>query len=559
MTCSFSKDFSSAGYTSVENAFIYQYLPVSNGEAVKVYLYGLFLCQNPSFDQPIKEIAKTLDIEEEKLIEYFEFWEEFGLVSILSREPFTVSYLPIRSYSTAKPRKFKAEKYTEFSKDLQLLIPSRMISTGEYTEYFTIMETYGIKPDAMITIVKYCIDRKGDDISYRYISKVAKDFGSREIVTLEKVQKELSSYVARTAEIDRILKALSLRRQADYEDLSYLKKWTDELGFDVDNIVFAAKQLKKGSMLKLDEFIMELYSIKCFSKEEISGFVKNKQNVFDLAVKINKALSVYMEVVDTAVDNYTKKWLSFGFREDTLLYIANRCFMDDKRSLKDMDDLIENLRNKGYIDLPSVASYFEEKEKLNKFIEKMLMTAGVSRRPTSWDRDNVASWRSWNFSDEMILEASKLSSGKSNPIAYINGILSNWKNNGVFTLSAIESVGVPTKPDSQEEYNREYEKRRHLALSIAQKNMEKALSLDGFNDLNVRLNTIERDLAFATISNDLDKLNALETEKTETYNKASILLKSIGLTFADLSPKFACAKCNDTGYVDGGKCDCYNK
>ena len=33
-----------------------------------------------------------------------------------------------------------------------------------------------------------------------------------------------------------------------------------------------------------------------------------------------------------------------------------------------------------------------------------------------------------NFSEDMIFEAAKLSAGKSSPIAYMNAILSNWKN-----------------------------------------------------------------------------------------------------------------------------------
>ena len=43
--CSFSKDNESA-YTIVENKFITHYLPEADGFAVKVYLYGLYLCEN---------------------------------------------------------------------------------------------------------------------------------------------------------------------------------------------------------------------------------------------------------------------------------------------------------------------------------------------------------------------------------------------------------------------------------------------------------------------------------------------------------------------------------
>ena len=137
MTFSFSKEFSFSSVTGVENAFIHEYLPLSSGNAVKVYLYGLYLCAHPERDETFSETAKTLNMTEEEVKDLFRFWEEFGLVEILSEEPFSVRYVPVRSVYGGKARKIKAEKYTEFTKALQTLIPSRMISTSEYSEYFS--------------------------------------------------------------------------------------------------------------------------------------------------------------------------------------------------------------------------------------------------------------------------------------------------------------------------------------------------------------------------------------------------------------------------------------
>lgn len=69
-----------------------------------------------------------------------------------------------------------------------------MIPPNEFNEYFNIMEVYGIKPEAFLMIIKYCTDLKGEDIGYKYISAVAKDFGARKILTPEQVEKELSAY-----------------------------------------------------------------------------------------------------------------------------------------------------------------------------------------------------------------------------------------------------------------------------------------------------------------------------------------------------------------------------
>ncbi len=558
MICSYSKEFSAVGFTDVENAFISEYLPVSSGEAVKVYLYGLFICQNPKFDLSLKEFAEALSLTEEEVLNFFLYWEEFGLVNVLTKDPLSVQYLPIRSSFLSKPKKIKAEKYSDFSKSLQAIITDRMISTNEYTEYFSIMEIYSIKPEAMLMVVKYCVDRKGADIGYKYISKVAKDFGNRGINTIEKVEKELSSYILRTGLIEKILKAMSIRRQPEIEDSTYLKKWTQELNFDEENIVFAASNLKKGSMAKLDEFLLELYSIKSFSKQEIAEYMKNKKTIYELAIKINKLLSVYVEVIDTVVDTYTKKWLSFGFDEQSLCFIASYCFKTGKNTLQDMNELVEKLRFSGVIDLSSVNDYFEQEKRKDEFISKMLSLAGVNRRPNPWDRENLSVWKSWNFSEDMILEAAKLSSGKSSPTAYMNGILSNWKSNGIFTVDKTVSV-TEVNTDSQESYNREYERRRSLATSRAQKNNEKASELDGFMQIYGRLNSIEKDLAFAEIANDTSAILYLENEKNSLAEKANALLSKIGISLLDLSPRYACEKCNDTGYVGTHRCDCFDK
>ncbi len=558
MTCSFSKEFATSSFTDVENSFISEYLPISDGDAVKVYLYGLFLCKNPALDQSLSDISDSLKMSQEKVLDCFKYWEEFGLVSVLSEAPLSVSYVPVKYASANKPTKYKAEKYSEFSKGLQALLSARMISTNEFTEYYSIMETYQIKPEAMLMIVKYCIDRKGNDIGYRYISKVAKDFGTRGIITVEKVENELSSYVYRTAEIERILKALSLTRQPEIEDLNMLKVWTNELGFETENIIFAGKKIKKGSMKKLDEFIKELYSRKYFSKEEIEVFFSQKTHNFELAIKINKELSVYMEVIDTVVDTYTNKWLSFGFTDEALLFIASYLFKTGKNTLPDMDDLVTKLYSNGIVGLSAVYDYFENIKKENEFISKILTVAGINRRPNDWDRNNLLKWKKeWGFNDEMIERAATLASGKSSPIQYMTGILSNWKTNETYSLDAVEkvksSVGV-----TQEEYNREYQRRRNIAIARAQNNLDKALNSDEFSKIYTRLNSIERDLAYAEIGNNTELLKTLEKEKENLISSETAILKTLGLTVSDLSPKYACELCKDTGYVGTKQCHCFD-
>ncbi len=557
MAFSFSKEFSSANYSVIENTFIKDYLPLASGNAVKVYLYGLYLC-NKDADKNVNEIAEILDLSPEEVLDAFKFWEEFELISVLSVSPLEIVYTPVKHASYVKPRKIKAEKYTEFSKGLQAMLPNRMIGTAEYTEYFNLMETYNIKPEAMLMIIRYCIDTKGANISYRYVSAVAKDYGNRDITTVEKVEKELSSYLLHQYTLEKILSSLKLKRKPEIDDLNLYKKWTNSLGFETDSIIFAAKSVKKGGMARLNALILELYSVKCFSKPEITAHLSAKQQIYDLALKINRALSIYVEVVDTEIDTYVNKWISYGYLEDGLLLIANSLFKKGKNTLAEMDELIEKLRLDGVIELSSISDRFEKEKKDYDFIKEVLTLCGVSRRPNSWDFSNYEMWKNWNFSNEMIIEASKLSAGKSSPIAYLNGVLSNWKNNGIFTLEdATDNIKTSTSGTDVLEYNREYEKRRAKAVSMAGQNLDNAMKISGFSELYQRLFAIEKELAFAEIEENQALVSSLLLEQSETRQKVSEMLAKIGLTIEDLSPVYACKKCNDTGYVGTEKCDCY--
>ena len=107
--CSYSNEFSQSSYTNVENQFIQKYMVLGEGDAVKVYLFGLYLCQNVQGDYSLAEAARTLNLPEQVVADYFRFWEDFDLLEIVSYEPFSVRYFPA-DYSKGKPKRIRSEK-----------------------------------------------------------------------------------------------------------------------------------------------------------------------------------------------------------------------------------------------------------------------------------------------------------------------------------------------------------------------------------------------------------------------------------------------------------------
>ena len=112
---SVSDDLATKSFTSVENKFITKYLPVLEPIAVKVYLFSLYVYQNALSSYTLEDLAKHLSITEDEAKNYFEYLEEFELVSVLSLAPFEVKILDADNvYGT--PKKFKPEKYADFTK-----------------------------------------------------------------------------------------------------------------------------------------------------------------------------------------------------------------------------------------------------------------------------------------------------------------------------------------------------------------------------------------------------------------------------------------------------------
>ncbi|MBQ6883568.1 MAG: DnaD domain protein [Clostridia bacterium] len=436
--CSFTTEGVKSLSTSIDNSFITDYLIEADGAAVKVYLYGLFLCKNGSDAIDFTKFCTNLGMEESTVKDCFRYWEEFDCVSIIAEEPFTVKYLPLSK--TGKPRKFKAGKYDEFNKSLQSLITERMISTNEYADYFSVMEDYSIKPEAMLMICKYCVDLKGPSIGGKYIYAVAKDFAMRGITTVDTIEIELADYLTKSSDIQKVLTALSIKRKADVEDLNYYNKWVKELGFEHSVIVFIAKATKAKSVLKLDEVITELYGAKVYSEKEVASYLVRKSEVIELAKSLTRELSVYCEVIKPVIDNYVNPWLALGFNGETLTFLANYCFKKRKKSLEEMNDVVNSLYKKGLISLFDIADYFKLKAKDDEFIKQLLDMTGTNRQPNEWDRKNLASWRNWGFSDEMIISAAEISGGRSNPMIYMNSVLGNWKAKGIFVKEDIPAT-----------------------------------------------------------------------------------------------------------------------
>lgn len=559
-----SEGFIKKSTTSVENKFISKYLPEIDPVAAKVYLYSLYLLQSGS-SYSFTDLAQSLKIDEDKLSEIFVYLEELELVSILSVSPFEVKILEAENVA-GTPKKFKPEKYSDFCKNAQNVLKGRMISTNEFRDYFVLMEEYGFEQNALIMIINYCVNMHGDNIRAAYIKKVAKSFADEGATTAKKVDEKLSAYTSSTPALINLFTAAGIRKQPDIDDDKLYKKWTGDLGFDDKAIVCAAKQYKAKTCEKLDEALSELYKNRKFDVKEIEDYCKNKNSVYALTVDIAKNLGVYMQNSAPYVENYVNVWCNYGFTLNSLREISAYCFKQGKNSFEEMDVFVNNLYDDGIVAESAVKEYLEKQRADDKLIKEILTACGLQRKIIPWDRDSLARWRSWGFGDTMLFEAAKLSSGKSNPTAYMNGILSSWKTGGIFSVEKIPAAS-PAAPkytqaperDVRVEVERHYYDLRHSAEEFAERTLKRATSDEVYGEIRKEMNELSIKLAFAEIrdKNEAEKISALIKELEE---KGEERLSELAISKDDFTPHYSCTICNDTGYDKSGKpCECMKK
>ncbi len=562
---SVSDELAKKSFTSVENKFIIKYMPVLEPLAVKVYLFALYVYQSGLSSYTLEDFAARLNLSETEAKNYFEYLEEFELINIISLSPFEVKILDADNVY-GSPKKFKPEKYSDFTKNVQQIIKGRMISTNEFREYFLLLEEYAFEQNALIMIIAYCVNLKGDNIRFQYIKKVAKSFADEGATTAKKVDEKLSAYTSSTPALIRIFGAAGINRQPDIDDDKLYKKWTAELGFEEEAIISAAKNFKAKTVEKLDAALMELYKNKKFDANEIEGYCKTKNSVYTATNELAKLLGVYMQNSAPYVDNYVNLWCDYGYTFDCMKTIANYCFKHNMKSFEDMNDFMRKLYKEGIVNDSGVEEYITALNAQDAFIKNLLTACGLTRKIIDWDRESLARWRSWNFSDDMIMQAAQLSAGKSNPTAYLNSILSSWKTEGIFSVAQIQSRAPSQAVHSENNarsgravIEKHFYDLKHRAEDYAEAALTRATSDSEYGKIHKKLNELSIELAFAELDNEA-AAKKLSAEIDELEKQGDRRLSELGISKDDFTPRYQCKLCNDSGYNENGTpCVCMKR
>ena len=257
MNIHFSTEAQKREQTPVDNLFFSEFMPDAEGDAVKVYLYGLMQCRYPSMGDV--SIGEALSLPEGAVRTAFVYWQSKGLVRILKDEPMEVEYLTVEqpALTTAVPL-----KYRSFVRTLNELIAPRRFNMNEMGHIYDCIETFRLEEKTVLELVSHCMEEKGRNVRIQYSVTVAKSWADAGIVTYEQARAYIANATVRKHGATAVLRRWNKRRPPTLDEMAMYDQWVSEWGFDDEAILAVCPRLTNTaspSFEALGDRLRELY------------------------------------------------------------------------------------------------------------------------------------------------------------------------------------------------------------------------------------------------------------------------------------------------------------
>ena len=255
------------GFTPVSNIFINTFMPDANGEYVKIYLYLLKCLNEREVNVTISDIADSLEKTDADIKRAIKYWEKKGILKAGRDENKDITSIMVvnlnAGYSGEDPgdipavsEKSAVEKKAPEKKLVISPVDRSKADSDELRSFKFRVEKYFGRPltmtdvdillnlcyayeftsiDCVEEVVLYSVSRGKK--SMRYIEKVAVtalEHGARSL-------SEVKNYLASSKfTVISVMQAFGLQQRLPGNDeMDYILKWSDTLGFDNDLIVEA--------------------------------------------------------------------------------------------------------------------------------------------------------------------------------------------------------------------------------------------------------------------------------------------------------------------------------
>ena len=259
------------------------YIKLAGSVQIKVLLW---MMRYSAEDRSIEELSSSIGVSAPDCIDALNFWKETGIlvsspseIKVETRaevpsveatpvfkkeEPVVNNTKILPEIEVVKPTVEQIVARGGESEEIRFLFQEAQMRLGKTIGHdgqavlLMMHDAYGLPVEVIVTIIEYCVSVGKTSTSY--IAKIGKDWGEREIDTLEKADEVINELKA-SDEIwgeFRIRTGISTPRPTQAQ-MKYLNRWKNEYKFSMEMILLAyeetANNIQKMSFPYMDKIL----------------------------------------------------------------------------------------------------------------------------------------------------------------------------------------------------------------------------------------------------------------------------------------------------------------
>ena len=269
--------------TSLPDIFFTEYFSQASSDAIKVYLYLLFL-SNYSKEIKINDLAKKLELPLKTIQDSVKYWENEGLLlkktsgyelTNIQELELRKLYNPRISLSPEAIQKTAQNQYrAKAIENINNEFFQGVMPPSWYGDIDLWFSKYSFDEEVMIALFRYCFERSA--LHKNYIQTVAEAWANNNIKTFS----DLDKYYERQETLSKIYKTISrklgLNRQLSQYETAYIDKWVIDFGYDLKIIEIALKKTTaktNPSFDYIDKLISSWHERNLKTPESIEKFI----------------------------------------------------------------------------------------------------------------------------------------------------------------------------------------------------------------------------------------------------------------------------------------------
>ena len=269
--------------TSLPDIFFTEYFSQASSDAIKVYLYLLFLSKY-SKEIKINDLAKKLELPLKTIQDSVKYWENEGLLlkktsgyelTNIQELELRKLYNPRISLSPEAIQKTAQNQYrAKAIENINNEFFQGVMSPSWYGDIDLWFSKYSFDEEVMIALFRYCFERSA--LNKNYIQTVAEAWANNNIKTFSDLDKYYEKQETLSKIYKTISKKLGLNRQLSQYETAYIDKWVMDFGYDLKIIEIALKKTTaktNPSFDYIDKLISSWHERNLKTPESIEKFI----------------------------------------------------------------------------------------------------------------------------------------------------------------------------------------------------------------------------------------------------------------------------------------------